>query len=596
MCGIVACRTSAPAVEFLLPALSRLEYRGYDSAGVALTARDRDALHTMRAVGRLAVLEDMVAMESPSPDLGIGIGHTRWATHGAVSEPNAHPHRDCGGAIAVVHNGIIDNADELRARLQSGGHRFSSEVDSEVIAHLVEEAYASCGSLVEAVRRAVHQLRGTWALAVTSANSAEVVLACYRSPLVVGSSETEHFAGSDMIAMIGRVAHVHVLQDGDIVELADHVSWTDMKGNQLTPRSPVTVDWDAEDAEIGVYEDFMEKEISEQPAVSARLLDRLLPGVANGLLWKNLALPSFRSIRFLACGSSLNAAAAAARVFRDVADIPARTIIASEFEEKVGGEVLTIAVSQSGETADIVSALRQVHGPVLLITNAPYSTLARGADAVIDCGSGPEIGVAATKTFTTQVIAGAALGLSAAAALGRSSGSEISQQALALAKVPDRLEAAHLTSFPVAHALAGELAQAPGFFFVSRGAGMPYATEGALKLKEITYRWCDAIPAGELKHGSISLIEDGTPVVVIDSGSPVRLHGAASEMATRGARIIRIGPEGSGAAFPVLADVEGPWGPLEGVLALQHLARSVAVALGRDCDKPRNLAKSVTVL
>ncbi len=595
MCGIVACRLRNNAADFLLPALRRLEYRGYDSAGVAVTEPGRGALHTVRAVGRLNALASRMAAQTPPAGCGIGIGHTRWATHGRVSEPNAHPHRDCHGSVAVVHNGIIDNADELRASLERRGHRFDSDVDSEVVAHLVEEALASGARLLDAVRAAVRELRGSWALAVTRAGAAEVVLACHRSPLVVGSSADGHFAASDLTALIGTVAHVHVLQDGDVVELANEVTWSDAGGRGIPCRPAVTVDWAAEDAEMGVYQDFMEKEICEQPAATRRLLDRIVPRIEDGRLWTQLGLPAVSAVQFVACGTSLNASAAAARVFRDVAVVPAGLVIASEYEPAAAAGVLTIAVSQSGETADVLAALDDVDGPVLAITNSPCSSLSRRADAVIECSAGPEIGVAATKTFTAQVVTGAALALSFAAAAGRAPRVELARHVAALQEVPGRLESAHLTSFPVADALAGELAHASGFFFVSRGAGLPFAAEGALKLKEITYRWAEALPAGELKHGPIALIDESTPVIVIESGSRSRLDGAAAEMSARGGRIIRVGAD-PGATFPVLAAVESPWGPLEGVVALQHLARSLAVALGLDTDKPRNLAKSVTVL
>ena len=595
MCGIVACRLTGGAEEFLLPALRRLEYRGYDSAGIAVTGPGQGGPHTVRAVGRLDALLGRLSARPLPTGLGIGVGHTRWATHGVVSEANAHPHRDCSGSVAVVHNGILDNADQLRAELTRRGHRFSSEVDSEVVAHLVEEAGA--GRLVDAVRTAVRQLHGSWALAVTSGRAAEVVLACHRSPLVVGLAEDGYVAASDLTALLGTVGHVHVLQDGDIVELTDKISWTDGHGAALPPRPPVTVDWAAEDAETGVYEDFMEKEIAEQPAAARRLLERLLPQIVDGRLWAGLGLPPVPAVRFVACGSSLHASAAAARVFRRVAGLPTTVAVASEFEPEPGfpDHGLTVAVSQSGETADVLSAVEAVPGPLLAITNSPSSSLARRADAVLDCTAGPEIGVAATKTFTTQVIGGAALGLAVAAAFGRASPAAVTAHVAALARLPDLLDAAQLTSFPVADALADDLADAPGFFFVSRGAGLPYAAEGALKLKEITYRWAEGIAAGELKHGPIALIDESTPVVVVDSGSRTRLNGAAAEMRARGARIIRVGAEPE-ATFPVLAADEPPWGPLESVVALQHLARSLAITLGRDTDKPRNLAKSVTVL
>jgi glucosamine--fructose-6-phosphate aminotransferase (isomerizing) len=599
MCGIVACRGRERASDFLVAGLRRLEYRGYDSAGIAVTGTAHDELRSTRTVGRVAVLERRIATERPSPGLGIGIGHTRWATHGGVSEPNAHPHRDCTGAIAVVHNGIIDNADVLQDELRGRGHVFTSQVDTEVVAHLLEELYAETGSLAAATVRAVRRLRGSWALAVTAASAAEVVLASHRSPLVVGSGPDGHVAASDITALAGTVSAVHVLRDDDIVVLGDEVTWLDHTGREVPPREAVRLQWAAEDVERGAFEDFMEKEIAEQPSVVARLLERLLPEVVDGTLWTQLHLPRPSRLRFVACGTSLHSSQVVARAFGSLADVPAETVVASEFDELVtpGPDegLLTVAVSQSGETSDVLHALEDVGGPVLAITNRPQSTLARRCDAVLESSAGPEIGVAATKTFTTQVVAGAALALAYASATKTLGTTAVARHGLRLGGLPGRLESAHTTAFPVAMALAEELAESRSFFFVSRGVGLPYAAEGALKLKEITYRNAEAIPAGEFKHGPIALIEPGTPVLVLENGNAARLAGSVAELASRGARIIRIG-SGSEDTFPILSGPTPAWGPLESVLAFQHLARCVAVALGRDADKPRNLAKSVTVL
>jgi glucosamine--fructose-6-phosphate aminotransferase (isomerizing) len=600
MCGIVACRGRGDASEFLVAALRRLEYRGYDSAGIAVTGIDGgDALRVTRTVGRVAALENRIAAERPSSRLGIGIGHTRWATHGGVSEPNAHPHRDCTGGIAVVHNGIIDNAPELEAELQARDHVFTSQVDTEVVAHLVEEFYAESGSLAAATMRVVRRLRGTWALAVTAASAPEVVLASHRSPLVVGTGRDGHVAASDVTALAGTVNSVCVLRDDDVVVLGDRVTWFDGMGREVPPPESVRLQWAAEDVERGSFEDFMEKEIAEQPSVVARLLERILPQVADGALWRELHLPRPSHLRFVASGTSLHASQVTARTFGVLAGLPAETVIASEYDELAAPGpaegLLTIAVSQSGETSDLLNALENVDGPVLAITNRPHSSLARRCDAVLESSAGPEIGVAATKTFTTQVVAGAALALAYAAATGSLGAAAVARHGLRLGAIPGRLESAHTTSFPVAVALADELAEVRSFFFVSRGAGLPYAAEGALKLKEITYRNAEAIPAGEFKHGPIALIEQGTPVLVLENGDAARLAGSVAELSSRGARIIRIG-SGSEDAFPILPGPSPAWGPLESVLAFQHLARCLAVTLGRDADKPRNLAKSVTVL
>ena len=599
MCGIVACRGQERAAEFLTDALHRLEYRGYDSAGVAITSVACDELFLARTVGRVATLAHRLVAEPPAPELGIGIGHTRWATHGGVSEANAHPHRDCHGGVAVVHNGIIDNAAELRAELDRRGHAFASQVDTEVVTHLVEERLAEGASLAAATVAAVRRLRGSWALAVTAAATGQIVLASFRSPLVVGSGGGTHFAASDVTALAGTVDSVSVLRDGDVVVLDDTVTWLDSEGQEVPARPSVRMPWAAEEIEQGSYDDFMEKEIAEQPQVASRLLERLLPDVLDGRLWTDLHLPAPTRLRLIACGSSLHAAQVVARAFGLLSGVPGEPVVASEYDELVprrdGEDALTVAVSQSGETSDVLHALEQVTGPVLAITNRPQSTLARRSDALIEASAGPEIGVAATKSFTAQVLAGTTLALAHAAATGAMSARAVAEQGLRLGGVPGRLEAAHTTAFPVAVALADELAEARSFFFVSRGAGVPYAAEGALKLKEITYRNAEAIPAGEFKHGPLALIEDGTPVLLLESGSPTRLAGAAAELASRGARVIRVG-SGSEDTFPVLQPCAPFWGPLESVMAFQHLARCLAVALGRDTDKPRNLAKSVTVL
>ncbi|MGY1727080.1 glutamine--fructose-6-phosphate transaminase (isomerizing) [Geodermatophilus sp. SYSU D01062] len=600
MCGIVACHRPRGASAFLVDVLRRLEYRGYDSAGVALNDAAGNGPRVIRTVGRVARLAALIQDECPMADAGTGIGHTRWATHGGVSTGNAHPHTDCTGAVAVVHNGIVDNAVSLRGDLEARGHVFSSTVDSEVVAHLVEERLAETGSLPAAVVAAVRSLRGTWALAVVAGGSDSVVVASYRSPLVVGSSEDGHVAASDVTALAGTVPMVSVLCDGDVVVLGDEVTWLAPDGREQPPRASVRLEWAAEDVERGSYDDFMEKEIAEQPTVVGRLLERVLPGVADGGLWRGLRVPDPRLFRFVACGTSLHAAQVVARTFSTLSGWPSEVVVASEYDETVTGRsdrwLLTVAVSQSGETTDVLHALEDVGGPVLAITNRPASTLARRSDAVLETGSGPEIGVAATKTFTSQVVAGVALALSHAAATRAATPAQVARLGLRLGGLPGRLEAAHTAAFPVAMALADELAGQRSFFYVSRGAGLPYAAEGALKLKEITYRNAEALPAGEFKHGPIALVEAGTPVLLLESGDPTRLAGAAAELAARGARIIRVG-SGATDTFPVLPPGPPPvWGPLEGVLAFQHLARCLAVTLGRDADKPRNLAKSVTVL
>jgi glucosamine--fructose-6-phosphate aminotransferase (isomerizing) len=592
MCGIVACRTGGRATEFLLPALRQLEYRGYDSAGVAVGDPRTGSLSVVRSSGRLSALQQQVDAHRRRLTGGLGIGHTRWATHGAPTDRNAHPHRDCTGDLALVHNGIVDNAPELRAELRGRGHDLRTDVDSEVLVHLIEEQRRAGHPLAESTWRALSRARGSWAVAVLARDSDALVVASHRSPLVLAGTGDGVLAASDVMGLLGRAATVHVLGDGDVADIGAEVRWYGSDGTRKAPPEPVNAPWAVSDVQMTGFDDYMEKEIAEQAVLSSRLLERQVPKVADGALWRDLGLPLPARVRFVACGTSYNASAVAARVVRRVAGLPTQLVTASEHDAHLPEpDVLTVAVSQSGETADVLTAVEQPHGPLLAVTNALHSTLARRADAVLDCRAGPEVGVAATKTFTAQVLVGSALGLALAAARGV----DVSEHVASLARVPAQLRAADEIAGPLAEKLATDLSGATGFLFIGRGAGLPYAAEGALKLKEITYRWAECHAAGELKHGPIALIERGTPVVVVDEPDNRRLDGNIAEITARGARLIRIGANGD-STFPVLAGVNGaPWGPLPAVLPLQHLARRLARTLGHDPDRPRNLAKSVTV-
>jgi glucosamine--fructose-6-phosphate aminotransferase (isomerizing) len=594
MCGIVACHGTGEAMDFLLTGLQRLEYRGYDSAGVAVADPSSGSLYLRRVVGRVETLRQKVIGHTRPPWSGLGIGHTRWATHGAVTETNAHPHHDCEGDVAVVHNGIVENAVELRAELELRGHRFASEVDTEVIAHLIEEARSQGKDLAAATRAATGQLAGSWALAVLARGCDRLVVAANRSPLVLAKADDGWYVASDVGALLERSREIRVLADGDIVEVNHALCWTDASGRPVPPRPTLQSGWTVSDVELGPFRDFMEKEIGEQPTAAARLLDHLLPLAASGELWCQLRLPPFARVRLVACGTSLHAAATTARVLRSVGRFPTELVVASEHEEALESGTLTLAFSQSGETADVLGAVTRCGGPVLAITNTPHSSLARLADAMIDCMAGPETGVAASKTFTAQVLAGAVVAVAAASAAGRVGEEDVQQLLGLLADLPSRLRRAHELSDPIAGVVAELVAEAPGFLLVSRGAGLPYAAEGALKLKELTYRWAEAYPAGELKHGPIALLERGTPVFVIQGGDAVKLESNVAEMRTRGAQILRVGGTKDG-IFPLDCVPGVPWGPLEAVIALQHVARALAIRLRRDVDKPRNLAKSVTV-
>jgi glucosamine--fructose-6-phosphate aminotransferase (isomerizing) len=594
MCGIIACRTHAPAIDYLLTALRRLEYRGYDSVGVAVQTTSGDVAR-LRTVGRVGALGRAVR-DWTGPELdGVGIGHTRWATHGPATESNAHPHADCTGRISLVHNGIIENASTLRHALTTSGHRFATTVDSEVVCHLIEDQLKICGDLLDAVQAALTPLEGSWALAVLEEQTGRVVVAAQRSPLLIAHTSHGDFAASDVAAVADWVDEFRALEDGEVVELTGANGWHEHSSGAVAPVMARCTRRNG-DTDLNGYADYMAKEIDEQPAAAARVLDEFGDGIANGTLWNDLGLAPFDRLQVIGCGTSLNAGHVIRNVVRRLGGLPVVFTVASEAaEEIVEPRTLRLAISQSGETADVLNAVASRaadESPLLALTNNSHSTLARRADAVMTCTAGPEIGVAATKTFVCQIIAGVAVMVSAFVATGRLPAATASRLVDDLRRLPDQLAAACTVAKCVVPPIAEELTTASGFIFIARGTGLPYAAEGALKLKELTYRWAEHYPAGELKHGPLALIETGTPVVVVDNGDP-KLTANVAEVTARGGRIISIGTAGS--TIPVMGNVVAPWGPLESVIPLQILARTLALALGRDVDQPRNLAKSVTV-
>jgi glutamine---fructose-6-phosphate transaminase (isomerizing) len=595
MCGIIACSTELPAADFLTTGLRRLEYRGYDSAGLAVQTATGD-IARFRSVGRVAGLEKAVGTWVGPALNGRGIGHTRWATHGEVTEANAHPHMDCTGRIALAHNGIIENADALRTELIAGGHVFTSAVDSEVIGHLIEDELVRCADIVDALRSTLTRVEGSWGLAVMERGTGRIAVAAQRSPLLIARGTHGDFATSDIAAIADWVDEFRVLDDGDVVELTAASQWSHPPDTGLG-RALLRCPARATDTELNGYPDFMSKEIDQQPHVAAILIDGLTGGITNGELWTDVGSPSFERMQVIACGTSLIAGMVVGNVVRSLARLPVRCTVASEAAYDVAEpDTLRLAISQSGETADVLDAISvQVMGPspLLALTNNSHSTLARRADAVVECSAGPEIGVAATKTFVCQVIAGAAVMVSALVATKKISASAAKPMVDELRRLPDRLAESLTISGLLVPEIADEVLDATGFVFMARGTGLPYAAEGALKLKELTYRWAEHYPAGELKHGPLALIDRGTPVVVVDNGDP-RLVANIAEVRARGGRVITVGSPGS--SVPVIRQpATGPWGPLEAVVPLQILARCVALRLGRDVDKPRNLAKSVTV-
>ncbi|MEN2740805.1 glutamine--fructose-6-phosphate transaminase (isomerizing) [Microbacterium sp. X-17] len=589
MCGIVACRTHRAAGPFLLQALRLLEYRGYDSVGITLRTHE-GILVTTRSVHRIEDLADRLAA-GPS-GAHVGIGHTRWATHGGVTEGNAHPHRDCTGRIALAHNGIIENADLLRTELVARGHRFASDVDSEVVCHLIEEQLVDGGDLASAVEVAVARLEGSWALVVLDAETGAMAATAHGSPLLVAHSRLGSFAASDATAIADWVEEAHPLREGEIVVLGDQLAW---HGAPDAEHVPVRIAEARRDVEAHGFADFMAKEIAEQPAVARGILRELLPGAADGRLWRQLGTGDVDRIAIVGCGTSLNAGRIVAQAFSRIGRIPTESLVASEATGAVlGPRTLVLAFSQSGETADVLRAIEAIGdaASVVAITNNPHSSLAWLSRSIVPCQAGPEVGVAATKTFTAQVVTGLCVAVSALVATGRLTDARAGELIDALSAIPDELEHAARVSAPLMAGLVARTRAAGGFLFLGRGPAVPYADEGALKLKELTYRWAEAYPAGELKHGPLALVEPGVPIIAIDDGAP-RLAGNLAEVAARGGDVIRVG--GAGSDIPALAGTAQEWGPLAAVVPLQMFARDLALALGRDVEKPRNLAKAVTV-
>ena len=605
MCGIVGYVGHRPALSVLLEGLKRLEYRGYDSAGVAVV---NHRLAVAKAAGRVERLE---ARLRPGGEVEgfVGIAHTRWATHGPPTDANAHPQVDCHHHVAVVHNGIIDNFQELKAELVGRGHRFASETDTEVVAHLVEELYQ--GDLVQAVRQAAARLRGSWALAVVSAREPDrVVLARHDSPLVVGIGDGELVAGSDPAAVLRWTRRVVFLDNGDVASLsAQGLALWDRAGRPVQ-RPVQALSWDAQAAERGGYPHFMLKEIHEQPqAVQSTLAgrvraDALRVDLGDVGLTAELA-ERVRRVTVVACGTAWHAGLVGRHLIEELARRPVTVELASEFRQRpglVGPDTLVIAVSQSGETADTLAAVREARRrgcPVLGIVNVEGSSIAREADHVLYTRAGPEVAVASTKAYTAQLTA---LALVAAWLAG---GEAEQETVRALVQLPQRLGQA-LSLEPAVRQAAGLVAGEEHLFYIGRGLDWAVALEGALKLKEISYIHAEAYAAGELKHGTLALVEQGRWVVALATQQALlpKMVGNVQEVRARGARVLGLGPaegaareavEGLCDAYLPLPEVPEVVAPAVAVVPLQLLAYHVAVARGCDVDRPRNLAKSVTV-
>ena len=613
MCGIIGVTGVDDALPILLEGLSRLEYRGYDSAGVVLAGTD--GLWRCRAAEGTHSVSDLRWLGRDAPPMcASGVGHTRWATHGQPTTENAHPHLDCTGRLALVHNGIIENHIDLAAELTAGGHVLVSETDSEVLSHLVESHMASGVTLTEGLRRALQRVRGSFAVAAVHADHPDVVVAARRvSPLIIGVGDGTSFLASDIPALLGSTRQLFALEDDQLAELRPgSVEITTLDG-AAARATVLNIDWDVTASLQDGFDDFMTKEIHEQPgAVAATLLGRrradgtLTLDEASGL--DVGALRDIDRVCIVACGSSFHAALVAKYAIETWAHLPTAVDIASEFRYRdpiLDGRTLTIGVSQSGETVDTLQGMREARAKgskVLVVSNVVDSSMAREADGVLYTRAGPEIGVAATKTHLTQIVALELLALALAQARQALCPSEIARLVDEMLGLPDRLDTVLKRTKDVA-AVAQEVADARDFFFLGRHVGHPVALEGALKLKEISYIRAEGYPAGELKHGPIALIEPGSVVVGVATRNCLweKMCSNIQEVKSRGATIVLVGNDGDGQTAE-LADhmlwvpsVEPMLSPVVDAVPLQFLAYWLAQSHGHDVDRPRNLAKTVTV-
>ncbi|MCK1795475.1 glutamine--fructose-6-phosphate transaminase (isomerizing) [Streptomyces sp. XM4193] len=614
MCGIVGYVGGQSALDVVIAGLRRLEYRGYDSAGVAVLADG--GLAAAKKAGKLVNLTKVLD-ERPLPDGNTGIGHTRWATHGGPTDANAHPHLDNAGRVSVVHNGIIENFASLRDELSERGHALHSETDTEVVSHLLAENFSSCGDLAEAMRQVCRRLEGAFTLVAVHADQPDTVVGARRnSPLVVGVGDGETFLASDVAAFIEHTRDAIELGQDQVVELSrDGVQVTDFDGAAAEVRE-YHVDWDASAAEKGGYDYFMLKEIAEQPkAVSDTLLGRI--DGAGQLHLDEIRIPprvlrEVDKVVIVACGTAYHAGMIAKYAIEHWTRVPCETELASEFRYRdpiLDSRTLVIAISQSGETMDTLMALRHAReqgARVLAICNTNGSTIPRESDAVLYTHAGPEVAVASTKAFLTQLVACYLVALYLGQVRGTKWGDEIRSVVGQLAKIGNEVEAVLDTMEPVRE-LARSLADRDTVLFLGRHVGFPVALEGALKLKELAYMHAEGFAAGELKHGPIALIEQGVPVVVVVPSPRGRsvLHDKIvsniQEVRARGALTIVIAEEGDTVVEPY-ADhlVRVPvtptlLQPLVATVPLQVFACELATARGNEVDQPRNLAKSVTV-
>ncbi len=617
MCGIVGYVGKRPCRDLLMAGLEKLEYRGYDSAGISLLENGR--IDSVRAVGNLANLRAAIGLNGAEegvavalPPATIGLAHTRWATHGRVTEENAHPHGDCEDRIQIVLNGIVENHAELRRELQAEGHRFSSETDAEIVAHLIERH--DHGDLTEAVRAAFAELRGHYAFAAMHAgHPGTLVAARQECPLVVGLGDEETFVASAIPAFLAQTRRVLLIENGEVVTIA--ASGATVTGAEGTPvsREVEEIDWDQDAAEKGGYETFMLKEIHEQAdAVAETITDRLSEVDRVDLSELDLSddfVAGMRRIVIVACGTSYHAGLVGRYAIEQWARIPVEMDVASEYRYRdpvVGPDDLVIGITQSGETADTLAAMRLARengAKVMAVTNIMGSQATRDADAVLFTRAGLEIGVAATKTFTAQVAGMYLLGLWLAGKRGALPAERIAALIAELKRMPSMIDRTIESVERGVHEIAVAEHQGRFFLYLGRNIGLPVCLEGALKMKEISYIPSDAYAAGEMKHGPIALLDDSTPVVCVATDSPVldKVLSNMAEVSVRGADVIAVATEGSQRVAEVADQIlyvpATDWvlQPILAVLPLQLLAYHVARLKGLNVDQPRNLAKTVTV-
>ena len=609
MCGIVGYTGPQSAATPLIEGLRRLEYRGYDSAGIALGTSNK--LFVEKRAGKLSNLEGAL---SQVPEVHSGIGHTRWATHGGPTDRNAHPHLDNEGKLAVIHNGIIENYSELKAELQSAGHTFHSETDTETVAHLLSDLRKEHnGDLTIAMREAVKRLRGSFTLLAVHADRPELIVGVRRnSPLVVGLGNGENFMASDVAAFIEYTKRAVELGQDEVVTITPtSVSITDLAGKAIAPRE-YQITWDAAAAQKGGFAHFMLKEIFEQPkAVADTLIGRFVNNqiAIDELKLSEAELKNLKKIVVIACGTAFHAGLVAKYAIEKWSKIPVEVELASEFRYRdplVDSNTLVIAISQSGETMDTLMALRHAKefgAKVLAVCNTNSSTIPRESDAVLYTHAGPEIAVASTKALLTQIVATYLIGLYLGQVRGVIKSADVSEIYNQMLELPAQLEQILETVEPLRE-LTRKFADKNTVLFLGRHVGFPIALEGALKLKELAYIHAEGFAGGELKHGPIALIEEGTPVIAIvpnthEHGLDEKMLSNIQEVKARGAKVIAIATEGIEipGATHIIRIPNSPQllQPVLAAVPLQVFAYEMAVARGTDVDQPRNLAKSVTV-